>query len=169
MGISTIGIISDTHNYLDERILSHLTGVNEIWHAGDIGNYEIIEQLQDVAPTKAVYGNIDGRDIRDACPENLIFEYNSLKVFITHIGGYPNKYTARVKKIIQAEKPHLYICGHSHITKVMPDKINNLLHINPGAAGKHGFHHMRTLIKLDINNGKMENLRVVELGKRSQL
>ena len=169
MGLNTIGILSDTHNYLDERILSHLSGVDEIWHAGDIGNYEIIEQLQKVAPTKAVYGNIDGRDVRDACPENLIFEYNSLKVFITHIGGYPNRYTPRVRKIIEVEKPKLYICGHSHITKVMPDKINGLLHINPGAAGKHGFHHMRTLIKLEINHGKMENLRVVELGKRSQL
>lgn len=169
MGINTIGIISDTHNHLDERILSHLSDVDEIWHAGDIGNYEIIEQLQKVAPTKAVYGNIDGRDIRDSCPENLIFEYNSIKVFITHIGGYPNKYTPRVRKIIESERPNLYICGHSHITKVMPDKKNGLLHINPGAAGRHGFHHMRTLIKLDINKGKMENLRVIELGKRSKL
>ena len=169
MGLTKIGIISDTHNHLDERIVSHLSDVDEIWHAGDIGEYGIIEQLEDITTVRAVYGNIDGQGIRDQCPENLIFEIDGLKVVITHIGGYPYKYTSRVRKLLETERPNLYICGHSHITKILPDKKLNLLHINPGAAGTHGFHHIRTLVKVDIRDGKMENLRVVELGKRSQL
>lgn len=163
-----IGLISDTHGHLDERIFAHFEDCDEIWHAGDIGTIDIADELSKVKPLKAVYGNIDGKDVRICYPEHLKFEMEGLKIWMTHIGGYPGKYNPKIREEIYREKPDIFICGHSHIVKVMRDKkISNLIHINPGAAGIYGFHEIRTIAKMDLNNGKIENLKVIELGKRA--
>lgn len=160
-----IGLISDTHGYMHEDITKHLEGVDEIWHAGDVGPYHVLEELKKLnKPIRGVYGNIDGKTIQYEFPLNLHFEIEGIKVFMTHIGGYPGRLYKRVVHQIKKEKPNLYICGHSHICKVMPDKKNVLLHMNPGACGHIGFHKMRTMLLFEINAGKIENLRVVELG-----
>lgn len=161
-----IALISDNHSYFGDEVLEHLQDVDEIWHAGDIGELESINQIRKLAEFKAVYGNIDDQSVKEVFPLNLIFNCEGLKVFMTHIGGYPGKYTKRVSDIIKQEKPNIYICGHSHICKVMPDKSNNLLHMNPGAYGHHGFHKVRTVLKFDIENTKVTNLRAIELGLR---
>jgi len=167
--LTNIGLLSDTHGYLDERIISHLEDCDEIWHAGDIGDIGLADKLAKIKPLKAVYGNIDGNKLRLSYPQDLVFMCENTKVFITHIGGYPGGYASGIKNKIREIKPDLFICGHSHILKVMPDKINHLLHMNPGAAGKHGFHKIRTLLKFSINGKKFENLRVVELGLRGEI
>ncbi|MEM6378713.1 MAG: metallophosphoesterase family protein [Bacteroidota bacterium] len=164
-----IGLLSDTHGYLDPKVFHYFEDCDEIWHAGDIGTLELLEELEAFKTTRAVYGNIDGAEIRAAVPENLIWDCEGLIVFMTHIGGYPGRYNARVREILDRDKPGLYICGHSHILKVMPDKSRALLHINPGAAGKHGFHKVKTLTRFKIADGKIEALEVIELGKRGQL
>ena len=164
-----IGLLSDTHSYLDESVFTYFEECDEIWHAGDIGDWKVVDQLQDFRPFKAVYGNIDNASIRQQFPENLIFEVEGVKVFMTHIGGYPDRYNARARQIIQAERPKLYICGHSHILKVQYDKKYELLHINPGAAGNHGFHQMKTLVRFSLEDGNIKDLEVVELGKRGKL
>ncbi len=163
------GIISDTHGYLDERILKHLSDCDEIWHAGDFGNAEVARQLQQLAPLRGVYGNIDGRDIRSLFTEDLWFGTEGLRVFMTHIGGYPGRYVPRVRKLLDEKRPGLFVCGHSHILKVMPDSKRSLLHINPGAAGRNGFHKVRTLVKIEIADGRVADLKVIELGNRSVL
>lgn len=160
-------ILSDTHGMPDKRAFRYFSECDEIWHAGDIGTPEVCEELKKFRPLKAVYGNIDGTDIRKEYPEDLIFTCEDLRVYMTHIGGYPGKYTARVKKRIIDEKPGLFICGHSHILKVMYDKELNLLHINPGAAGKYGFHKVNTMVRLQIEGATMKNLEVIELGSRT--
>lgn len=162
-----IGLLSDTHGWLEERIFHHFAHCDEIWHAGDIGTSELTDKLAAFKPLRAVYGNIDGAALRRTYPENLHFEIAGLKVFMTHIGGYPGKYPTRIREQIMAEKPGLFICGHSHILKVMPDKQYNLLHINPGAAGNHGFHRVKTLVRFEIENGKIGQLQAIELGPRS--
>lgn len=163
-----IGLLSDTHSYLDDQIIRLLTGCDEIWHAGDFGSIEVSDRLNQIAPLRGVYGNIDDATIRLVHPKVNRFIVEGLDVMMTHIGGYPGKYHSDVRNEIKANPPKLYITGHSHILKVMPDKsLNNLLHLNPGAAGKHGFHTMRTMMRFDINNGKVENLQVIELGKRA--
>ncbi len=167
--MTNIGLLSDTHGYLDERIISHLEDCDEIWHSGDIGDIDLADKLAKIKPLKAVYGNIDGNKLRLCYPQDLVFMCENTKVFITHIGGYPGSYASGIKNKIQEIKPDLFICGHSHILKVMPDKINHLLHMNPGAAGKHGFHKIRTLLKFSINGKKFENVRVVELGLRGEI
>jgi putative phosphoesterase len=164
--VRNIALISDNHSYYGDEVTEHLTGADEIWHAGDIGDIKSIETYRNMAIFRGVYGNIDDRTVRDIFPINEIFMCEGIKVFITHIGGYPGRYDARVSKIIQEENPNLYICGHSHICKVVPDKINNLLHMNPGAYGHHGFHKVRTLLRFEINDGKIQHLRVIELGLR---
>ncbi len=161
-----VALVSDNHSYAGEDTLQHLRDVDEIWHAGDIGSLSSIKEFEKLAKFTAVYGNIDGAETRLIYPENQIFECERMKIFMTHIGGYPGKYTARVKKLIQEIQPHIFVCGHSHICKVMPDKNHGLLHMNPGAYGHHGFHIMRTFLKFSIHNGKIENLRAIELGKR---
>ncbi len=163
-----IGLISDTHGYMDNRIKELLQDRDEIWHAGDFGNYEVVTELEDVAPVKGVYGNIDGQDIRHKFPEDSRFRCNGMDIFMTHIGGYPGKYDKRVKDLVREKPPDIFICGHSHILKVMRDKNLNLLHINPGAAGKTGFHKERTLMLIEIASSKIQDLRVVNLGKRGQ-
>ena len=162
-------LLSDTHGYLDTAIKKHCHWADEIWHAGDIGTTAVSDALKEIAPLRAVYGNIDGQALRLEFPENQNFTTEGVDVFMTHIGGYPPRYSARVKKILDTEKPHLYICGHSHILKAMPDKKRALLHLNPGAAGKQGFHHLRTMMRFQLQQGKVEKLEVIELGKRGAL
>ena len=161
-----IALISDNHSYYGDEVTDHLLDVDEIWHAGDIGDLSSIEKYRQMALFRGVYGNIDDQSVRDIFPLNEIFICEGIKVFMTHIGGYPGRYASRVYQIIKQEKPNLYICGHSHICKVVPDKSNNLLHMNPGAYGHHGFHKVRTILKFEADNGKIQNLRVVELGHR---
>ena len=162
-------LLSDTHGHLDNKIIKHVKWSDEVWHAGDIGTVEVSDKLSGLKPLRAVYGNIDGHELRSQFGENLIFLCNGIKVVMTHIGGYPGRYNARVKKILLEEKPQLYICGHSHILKVSSDKKLNLLHINPGACGIQGFHKFRTMIRFTVEAGKIDNLEVVELGERGKL
>ena len=166
----TIGLISDTHGKIPADVLKHLEDCVEVWHAGDLGTLEIFDQVKKLdVPFKTVYGNIDDKEMRAVTPLNLEWEVDGLKVFMTHIGGYPGKYTGRVSKILKATQPDLYICGHSHICKVIRDKELDTLHMNPGACGHIGFHSIRTILKFEILEGKIENLRAVELGRRGHL
>lgn len=161
-----IGLLSDTHSYLDPLVLKYFDEVDEIWHAGDIGSMEVVHQLEDFKPFKAVYGNIDGGVVRQSFPLDLRFDYEGLDVWITHIGGYPGRYSQRVRPLIQQDPPGLFISGHSHILKVMPDKKLDLLHINPGASGNHGFHKIKTMVRFSVADGKVYDLEAIELGKR---
>jgi putative phosphoesterase len=163
-----IGLLSDTHGYLDKNIFKYFEDCDEIWHAGDIGSIDISDQLKNFKKFRAVYGNIDGNILRYSYPEELVFEIEGLKVFIKHIGGYPPKYNPDLRKRLDILNPNLFICGHSHIVKIIKDPERNLLHINPGACGKHGFHHVRSIIRFDISKGKIENLQLIELGKRAK-
>ena len=164
-----IGLLSDTHSFLDETIFNYFEECDEIWHAGDIGDPRIADRLEAFRPFRAVFGNIDDKEIRLRFPEDLRFTVEGLDVLMTHIGGYPGKYNQRVREILRADPPGLFICGHSHILKVMPDPALGLLHINPGACGQEGFHKMRTIIRFSIGDGKPKDLQVVELGKRGAL
>jgi putative phosphoesterase len=161
-----IGILSDTHGFLDEAVFRHFEDCDEIWHAGDFGNDELAEQLRSFKPLRGVYGNIDGQDIRSHYTELLQWTCEEVNVMMLHIGGYPPKYNVRSKPLIQQHRPQLFISGHSHILKVIYDDTMNCLHINPGAAGKQGWHKVRTLIKLDIDGREMKNCRIIELGGR---
>ncbi|MBS1651583.1 MAG: metallophosphoesterase family protein [Bacteroidetes bacterium] len=160
-------LISDTHSHLDDRLIPHIQNADEVWHAGDIGDYKVVEQIKQLKPFKAVHGNIDDAGTRKEFFENLFFIEENVKVLITHIGGYPGKYPFRIKELIKIHAPNLFICGHSHILKVMYDKHYNLLHINPGACGNHGFHLIKTAVRFELNNGKIENAAIIELGKRN--
>ncbi|MDZ7880125.1 MAG: metallophosphoesterase family protein [Saprospiraceae bacterium] len=163
-----IGLLSDTHSFLDPRIYEHFAEVDEIWHAGDIGAHAVADALEAFKPLRAVYGNIDDSKMRARFPENSSWTTEGLKVLMTHIGGYPNKYPTRVRQLLLAEQPDLFICGHSHILKIMPDKIFNLIHINPGACGNEGFHQVKTLVRFWIVAGKIQNLEIVELGAKGR-
>ncbi len=156
-------LLSDTHSYMDEHILKHAANADEIWHAGDIGDLAVTDALQKKAPLKAVYGNIDDTTIRNEFPLNNRFFCENVDVWITHIGGYPGRYSPAIREEIRANPPRLFICGHSHILKVMPDKKLNLLHMNPGAIGKHGFHNVRTMLRFTIDGSKIDNLEVIEV------
>lgn len=164
--MTRIGIISDTHGYLDEAVFHHFKDCDEIWHAGDFGNNDLAEQLRKFKPLRGVYGNIDGQDIRSLYPELSTWTCEEVKVMMLHIGGYPPKYNSRSKPVILSEKPQLFISGHSHILKIMFDDKLQCLHINPGAAGKHGWHKVRTLVKLTIDGKEMKDCQVIELGSR---
>lgn len=159
-------LLSDTHSFIDEQILKFVKQADEVWHAGDIGNIDVIDTIANFKPVRAVYGNIDDSKIRSEYPLDLTFTVEKVKVWMTHIGGYPNRYDKRIKTEITQKPPNLFISGHSHILKVMFDKKLNLLHMNPGAAGKHGFHKVRTMLRFEINNDKITNLEVIELEKR---
>jgi len=161
-----IGLVSDTHGFLHSEIQDFFKGMNEIWHAGDIGDLQIISKLEKIAPVRGVYGNIDHSDIRNRFPEDNIFTVENAKIYMTHIGGYPGQYNPRARKVIDREKPGLFISGHSHILKVMNDKKRQLLHINPGAAGKSGLHKKITAIRFEINSGRFENLEVFEAPRK---
>lgn len=162
-----IGLLSDTHGYYDPRIGSLFSEVDEIWHAGDVGDYEVILKLNLIAPVIAVYGNIDGPAIRTRYPGHQRLEREGLDIWMTHIGGYPGNYDRRVKDVIYRNPPGLFISGHSHILKVIPDKKGGFLHMNPGSAGKNGMHQVRTLIRFEISEGRLGNAEVIELGPRS--
>ena len=161
-----IGLISDTHGFLHPSVRKHFSNCDEIWHAGDIGSLTIIDQLVEICPVRAVYGNIDGHEVRSEFPKHLRFSMEGVDTWITHIGGYPGHYDRRVFEEINHNPPDLFICGHSHILKAIPDQKLGLLHLNPGAAGKIGFHQVITLMRFDINDGKVEHLEVIELQKR---
>lgn len=155
-------LISDTHGYIDEKIIKYANQVDEIWHAGDIGDISVTDTLKTIKPLKAVYGNIDDQKIRSEFPLHNRFLCEKVDVWITHIGGYPKKYNPKIIDELRSNPPDLFICGHSHILKVINDKELNLLHINPGAIGKHGLHNVRTMIQFEINGDKIENLSIVE-------
>lgn len=161
-----IGLLSDTHGYLDDAVFKYFEESDEIWHAGDFGNIELADQLAAFKPLRGVFGNIDGKDIRATYPEHLKFKCEEVNVWMTHIGGYPDKYSNNVKPEIYTKPPNLFITGHSHILKVVFDKKINCLHINPGAAGKYGWHQKRTLIKFCISENIIHTLDVIELGNR---
>jgi len=161
-----IGLISDTHSYLDDAVFEYFKDCDEIWHAGDFGSMEVIERLQAFKPLKGVFGNIDAKDIRMIYPENLRFQCEGVDVWMTHIGGYPGKYSPLVREEIRKNPPKLFICGHSHILKVQFDQKLGILHLNPGAAGKQGWHKQRTLMRFEINQDRIENLEVIELNPR---
>lgn len=163
--MTRIGLLSDTHGYWDERYLKYFEPCDQIWHAGDIGSMEIVERLEAFRPLKAVYGNIDGQDMRRLFPEIARFTVDGADVLMKHIGGYPGKYDASIRSTLFVNPPRLFISGHSHILKVKYDKSLNLLHINPGAAGIYGFHTVRTLVRFCIDNGSFSDLEVIELNK----
>ena len=156
-------LLSDTHSALDERFLPHLEDANEIWHAGDIGDIKVLEKLEKTTKVRAVYGNIDNHIIRSATKEFINFKCEEVNVLITHIGGYPGKYSKGIKEKIQKLRPKLFICGHSHILKVIFDKRFNLLHMNPGAAGNYGIHKVKTILKFKIDKENITDLKVIEL------
>lgn len=160
-------LISDTHNYLDPLLIKHINYSDEVWHAGDIGSNKLCLEIQQLKPLRAVFGNIDDFDVRSNYPENLFFTCEDLSVFITHIGGYPGKYPAKIKSELLKHKPKLFICGHSHILKIIFDEDLNLLHINPGAAGIQGFHKTKTAIRFEIEKGEIKKLAIIELGNRT--
>ena len=164
-----IGLLSDTHSYIDDNILNHFKDCDEIWHGGYIGDIAVADTIAAFKPFRAVYGNIDDKEVRVSYPLNLRFTIEELDVFITHIGGYPNRYNKRVREILTENPPDLYICGHSHILKVMPDKKLGLIHMNPGACGTHGIHQFKTLLRFSIINKQIKNVEVVELGKRGTI
>ena len=157
-------LLSDTHGYIDKKIIKYFDDIDQVWHAGDIGNIKVCETILKKKPLKAVFGNIDNLEIREKFQEDLNFHCEGLKIYITHIGGYPGNYNKRVKKVIEETRPNVFICGHSHILKVIYDKKNDLLHMNPGACGLQGFHKKRSMLKFNIENKKITNLNVIELG-----
>ncbi len=162
--MTRIGLISDTHNYLDESVFKHFDQCDEIWHAGDFGTSAISDRLKAFKPLKGVYGNIDGLDIRSQFPEKLRWKCEDVEVFMTHIGGYPGKYKPIVKDEFKTNPPQLFICGHSHILKIIYDPKFNCLHINPGAAGNQGWHKVRTLVRFSIDGKDIKDCEVIELG-----
>ncbi len=164
--MTRIGLISDTHNYLDDAVFKHFDKCDEIWHAGDFGTSAVSDKLKAFRPLKGVYGNIDGYDIRSEFPEKLRFKCEEVEVLMTHIGGYPSRYAPSIRSELYANPPQLFICGHSHILKVIFDDKIKCLHMNPGAAGNHGWHKVRTLIRFVIDGKDMKQCEVIELGKR---
>ena len=161
-----IGLLSDTHSYLDPAVFKYFDKCDEIWHAGDFGNLAIADELLAFKPLRGVYGNIDGAEVRTVYPENLRFNCEEVDVWMTHIGGYPDRYSPKVKSEIYCNPPKLFICGHSHIVKIIYDKKINCLHVNPGAAGKHGWHTVRTLVRFSIDGNRIENMELIELKDR---
>lgn len=161
--MTKIGLLSDTHGYWDEKYLKYFESCDEIWHAGDIGSLEVAEKLAAFRLFRAVYGNIDGQEIRLMYPQTLRFTVDGAEVLMKHIGGYPGNYDPSIRGNILVHPPKLFVSGHSHILKVMYDKTLGVLHINPGAAGKYGFHQVRTMVRFAIDNGMFKDLEVIEL------
>lgn len=161
-----IGLLSDTHSHLPEAVFEHFKECDEIWHAGDIGDIGVTDRLQKFKPLRAVFGNIDGTEARAEFKETIRFELEGVDVLMTHIGGYPKRYAMKVREIMQVRPPKLFICGHSHILKVIYDKQYQCLHLNPGAAGNHGFHKEKTLLRFSLDKGEIKNLEIIELGPR---
>ncbi len=164
--MTKILLLSDTHSHIDDAILKYVKQADEVWHAGDIGSLMVTDSLQKLKPLHAVFGNIDNHIIQKEFPLHNRFMCEDVDVYMTHIGGYPPKYNVNTRDIIKQNPPKLFICGHSHILKVMMDKKLGVLHMNPGACGKHGFHQMRTMLRFEIHGADIKNLEVIELGKR---
>ena len=164
--MTKILLISDTHGYMDNAILKHVEKVDEVWHAGDIGDLKVTDAIKNLKPLKAVYGNIDDAQIRTEFPEHQRFLCEDVAVWMTHIGGYPPKYNSRILPALNENPPRLFICGHSHILKVIPDKKRHIIHMNPGAVGRHGFHKIRTMLRFTIDGKKIDNLEVIEFDSR---
>jgi uncharacterized protein len=165
-----IGLLSDTHSYLDEKIFAYFDSCDEIWHAGDIGSLEVADRLAAFKPFRAVHGNIDDATLQRMYAKDLRFHCEGMDVWITHIGGFPPRYNPAVLRELRQHPPQIFICGHSHILRVMPDpKLGNLLYLNPGAAGQHGFHQIKTMLRFEINSGKISGMQAIELGKRGTI
>lgn len=164
--MTTIGVLSDTHGLLDERVLEHFAYVDEIWHAGDIGTPEVLQRLREFKPTRAVYGNCDYGDVRATLTEFYRFRVEDVEVLLTHIGGYPGNYNLNARRMIERKPPKLFVCGHSHILKVQYDPYFRMLCINPGAAGKYGFHTIQTLLRFKIDKDDIKDMEVIELARR---
>mgnify|MGYP001212324770 CR=1 FL=1 len=162
-------LLSDTHNQIDNRYIPYFKKADEIWHAGDIGSLDIIDELETYTHVRAVYGNIDNHIIRSTLESILIFKCEEVKVLLTHIGGYPKKYTKKCLELIKHINPDLFICGHSHILKIIYDKENKLLHMNPGAIGDYGIHKVKTALSFTINNKKIKDLRIIEFPRNKKL
>lgn len=162
-------LISDTHSHLDPKLIKYIAANDEVWHAGDIGSNNICLEIEKLKPLRAVYGNIDDHQMRITYPEFNFFECEGVKILITHIAGSTGKYNAEVRNEIQKYKPKVLICGHSHICKVVYDKTYELLYMNPGACGVHGFHKVKTAIQFELENSEIKNLAVIELGPRTQI
>ncbi|MCU4175137.1 metallophosphoesterase family protein [Carboxylicivirga sp. N1Y90] len=165
--MTRIGLLSDTHSFFDPRFKELFKDVHEIWHAGDLGDIKVLEAMQQFKPLRAVYGNIDSSPIRQELPEKQIFTCEDVSVYMIHIGGYPGKYDARVKKDLVKKKPKLFVTGHSHILKVIYDKDLEILHLNPGASGRSGFHSVRTALRFSIDGKEIKDMEVIELGPKS--
>lgn len=161
-----IGLLSDTHSYLDPDIFKYFEECDEVWHAGDIGNPDVVVQLEKFKKTRIVYGNIDDQKVRLMTDSDLHFEIEGVKVWMTHIGGYPGRYSKGIPALLDKHKPDLFICGHSHILRVMPDKKRKILHMNPGACGNYGFHQVKTILRFTIDRGNITEVQVIELGTR---
>lgn len=168
--VKKIGLLSDTHGYLDTSLLSHFEHCDEIWHAGDIGALAVLDELQAFKPVRAVFGNIDSHDIRIRTEEHARFTIEGLNIWITHIGGYPPRYNPPTRKELKTNTPDIFICGHSHVLRVMRDPaLSQMLYVNPGAAGREGFHPMRTALKFTLDSGAIRDMAVIELGKRGAI
>lgn len=161
-----IGLLSDTHSFWDEKFYTYFKGCDEIWHTGDVGSMEVLNRLRTITVLRAVYGNIDNKEIRWELPETLRFTLEGVDILIKHIGGYPGKYDRSIRLQLQDNPPKLFISGHSHLTKVKYDPQLQLLHLNPGAAGVYGFHQVRTLMRFELDKGNIQNLEIIELGNR---
>ena len=165
-----IGLLSDTHSYLDPKIFEYFKACDEIWHAGDIGDRAVVDELEKFKPVRAVYGNIDDREMQVRYPEDVWFTCEEITIWMTHIGGAPPNYNPRIKKILKAKVPNIFICGHSHILRVKKDpNFKNMLYLNPGAAGNHGFHPIKTIMRFELVGKEIKNLEVIELGKRGAI
>ena len=162
-----IGLISDTHGFLDPKVFDHFRNCDEIWHGGDFGDMEVARALEDFKPLRGVYGNIDDKDLQSRFPEDLWFKCDGLTIWMTHIGGAPPRYNPRIRKLLTTQVPDIFICGHSHILRVARDPAyGGMLYINPGAAGNQGFHYMKTLVRFELEEKEVKNLEVIELGRR---
>lgn len=166
-----IGLLSDTHGHWDERIAHHLAGCDEIWHAGDIGDFNVIEEIERLRASKhrIVFGNIDHARIRSEFPEHIEWELNGVHFLMTHIGGRPGRYAKGIRQLLSDKRPDVFICGHSHLLLVQHDPSWGGLYINPGAVGVHGFHHVRTMLRFSLKDGKINEMRAIELGDRRKL
>ena len=163
-----IGLLSDTHGFFDDAIFDCFADCDELWHGGDVGSIDLLDRLNAFKPTRAVYGNIDGAEVRSALESDLQWECEGVRVYMTHIGGNPGNYDRRAKKVLSSLRPDLFICGHSHILRIERDPSFGLLYMNPGACGHHGWHKIRTLLRFTIASGKIANVEAVELGPRGR-
>jgi len=165
--VKKILLLSDTHSYIDAQIIKFVKQCDEVWHAGDIGNLDVTDTIKKIKPLRAVYGNIDDKDARSEFPLDNKFTLEGVDVWMTHIGGYPNKYNQRIREEIKINSPKIFIAGHSHILKIQYDKKLELLHLNPGAAGNYGFHKIRTMLRFKIDNGEIKDMEIIELAIRN--